>query len=184
LPGTFDFNLNVFQQVKVDIDTHDLLSQMMKQASHIVGVVAALSDTDLSSQDNDGESKILRSESCAAMPPPLPQLTAVSSKRGLHLLSKAAEEAERPIVSPDLCALDEPTTIYHSIPYIYLEKRGACIEQDEQADEDDEDFGDLAQGGQVSTLSPDQCADIIDCVFGDIDDDMLMGAPPPKKRKI
>jgi len=154
---------------------------MMKQTSRIVGVVVAFSNSNLLSHDN---SKIFRSESCAAMPPPLPQLTAVSSKRGLHLLSKAAEEAERPIVSPDLCALDEPTTVYHSIPYIYLEKRSACIDQDEQADEDNEDFGDLAQGGQVSTLSPDQCADIIDCVFGDIDDDMLMGAPPAKKRKV
>lgn len=146
----------------------------MKQASRIVGVVADLSNATIAQ-----ETKIPRSESCAAMPPPLPKLLVTSKKRdrgGLDILcNAAANAAERPIVSPDLRAHPEPT--FHSIPYIHLE------ELHQEATPQDAVLAEQSPPeGQDCALSADQCANIVDCIFGDLDAAALVCSPPPKRR--
>jgi hypothetical protein len=176
------------EQALVELDTHDLLSQLMKQASRIVGVVAAMSNTDLSQQD-ESLNKILRSESTAAMPPPLPQLATLPRMQGanidgLDLLSKLA--TERPIVSPDLSARSTPM---YNIPCIHLEvirDGGKHLHQPDHHEDKTDERVDLVEDlveVESFMLSPDQCASIVDFVFGDLDDVTLMG-PPAKKRKI
>jgi hypothetical protein len=157
---------------------------MMKQASRIVGVVAAMSvNADLIEDSGLNKIQLVRSESTAAMPPPLPSCAApprMSDAAGLDLLSKLA--AERPIVSPDLSAGSTPTYI---IPCMLLEvsrdanhdfdqyKIEEVVVEDEVENEEDDPYA----------FSPDQCAHIVDCVFGDLDDAMLVG-PPIKKLRI
>jgi hypothetical protein len=160
----------------------------MKQASHIVGVVAAMSNATLFQQDNSFN-KIFRSDSTAAMPPPLPQLATLPQIQGdnidgLDLLSKLA--AERPIVSPDLSARSTPI---YNIPGIRLgvihdggKHRHPSDGYQDKSDEEVDLVEDVVED-ESFTLSPDQCANIVDCIFGDLDDVMLMG-PPKKKRKI
>jgi hypothetical protein len=160
----------------------------MKQASRIVGVVAAMSNATLFEQDNS-LNKILRSDSTAAMPPPLPQLATLPQIQGdnidgLDLLSKLA--AERPIVSPDLSARSTPIYKIPGIRLGVIHGGGKHRHQsDEYQDKSDEetDLVEDAVEEESFTLSPDQCANIVDCVFGDLDDVMLMG-PPTKKRKL
>jgi hypothetical protein len=164
------------KEAVVEIDTPDLLAQIMSQASHIVRVVTAVSNASLFQKD-DSLNRILRSESTAAMPPPVPQLatrplTQGDSIDGLDLLSQLA--AERPVVTPDLSARYAPI---HNIPRVRLDAirdGGKHRYQSDLAEDmvEDESF----------VLSPDQCADIVDCVFGDLDDVMLMGAPTKKPR--
>jgi hypothetical protein len=175
------------EEAVVEIDTPDLLVQMMSQASHIVGVVAAVSNASLFKQD-DSLNKILRSESTVAMPPPVPQLATHPLMQGenidgLDLLSKLA--AERPVVSPDLSAWSTPI---YSIPRIRLDtiRDGGKhrYQPDHYQDKTDEKVvlaEDVAED-EFFALSPDQCADIVDCIFGDLDDVMLIGAPTKKPR--
>jgi hypothetical protein len=169
------------EEAVVEIDTPDLLAQIMSQASHIVGVVTAVSNASLFQQDNS-LNRILRSESTATMPPPVPQLATHPLMQGdnidgLDLLSRLA--AERPVVTPDLSARSTPL---HNIPRMCLDairdggKRR--YQPDLQQPKIDEDIVD----NESFVLSPDQCADIVDCVFGDLDDVMLMGAPRKKPR--
>jgi hypothetical protein len=177
------------EEAVVEIDTPELLAQMMSQASHLVRVVAAVSSASLFQQD-DSLNKILRSESTAAMPPPVPQLAThplmqVDNIDGLDLLSKLA--AERPVVSPDLSARSTPI---YSIPRIRLDTirdgRKHRFQPDHYQDKTDEEV-DLAMDvaeDESFALSPDQCADIVDCIFGDLDDVMLMGAPTKKPRIV
>ena len=175
------------EEAVVEIDTPDLLTQMMSQASHIVGVVAAVSNASLFQQD-DSFNKILRSESTAAMPPPVPQVATHPVMQGgnidgLDLLSKLA--AERPVVSPDLSARSTPID---SIPHIRLDaiRNGGKhhYQQDHYQDNTDKkvDLAENVAEDETFALSPDQCADIVDCIFGDLDDVMLMGAPTKKPR--
>jgi hypothetical protein len=175
------------EEAIVKIDTPDLLAQIMSQASHIVGVVSAVSNASLFLQD-DSLNRILRSESTAAMPPPAPQLATHPLMQGdnidgLDLLSKLA--AERQVVSPDLCARSTPI---NNIPRIRLDAirdgRKHRYQSDLHQAKVDEEF-DLAEDNVEDdsfALSPDQCADILDCVFGDLDEVMLMGSPTKKPR--
>jgi hypothetical protein len=177
------------EEAVVEIDTSDLLAQMMSQASHIVGVVAAVSNSSLFQQENS-LNKILRSESTAAMPPPVPQLATHPLMHGdnidgLDLLSKLA--AERPVVSPDLSARYTPI---YMIPRIRLDAirdgRKHRYQPDQYHDKTDEEV-DLAEDvveDESFALSPDQCAAIVDCIFGDLDDVMLMSAPTKKPRIV
>jgi hypothetical protein len=166
------------EQVRVEIDTNDLLCQMMKQASRIVAM-----SINAGLIEDSGLNKILRSESTAAMPPPLPKLAGLprmSDAAGLDLLSKLA--AERPIVSPHLSARPAPTYI---IPCVLLE-----VARDANHDFDQYKIEEVAVEDEVENeeddpyaFSPDQCAHIVDCVFGDLDDAMLVG-PLTKKHRI
>jgi hypothetical protein len=186
LTGIYSPNSQL-EQALVEIDTNELLSQIMKQASRIVGLVAAMSNGDLFKQDNS-LNKILRSESTAAMPPPLPQVANLTRTQcdgvdGLDLLSKLA--AERAIVSPDLSPRPTPMC---NIPCIRLGvirdggKRRYQSDHHQDKSDKEVDLAEDAVKDETFTLSPDQCADILDCVFGDLDDVMLMG-PPTKKHK-
>jgi hypothetical protein len=160
---------------------------MMKQASRIVGVVAAMSvNADLIEDSDLNKIQLVRSESTAAMPPPLPKCAApprMSDTAGLDLLSKLA--TERPIVSPDLSARSAPTYIIpcmllevgrdanHDSDQGKIEEMEEVVVEDKVEDEEDDPYA----------FSPDQCAHIVDCVFGDLDDAMLVG-PPTKKLRI
>jgi hypothetical protein len=178
------------EQALVDINTNDLLSQIMEQASRIVGVVAALSNANVFQQD-DSLNKILRSESTAAMPPPLPQLATIPETQGEHidglgLLSKLA--AELPIVSPDLSARSTPI---HSIPRIRLgvirdggKHRHQSDHHHEGKIDEEDNLAEDAVEDEVCMLSIEQCANIVDCVFGGLLDDVMLMGPPTKKRKI
>jgi hypothetical protein len=175
------------EEAVVKIDTPDLLAQIMSQASHIVGVVSGVSNASLIQQD-DSLNRILRSESTAAMPPPVPQLATHPLVQGdtidgLDLLSQLA--AECPVVSPDIFARSAPI---YDIPRIRLDAIRDGGKHRYQSDlhqaKLDEEF-DLAEDNvedDCFVLSPDQCADIVDCIFGDLDDVMLMGSPTKKRR--
>ena len=164
----------------------------MAQASHVVTAVSAMSSAEVeadtsSGSSEDNSSNIFRSESFLAMPPPLPKKpmsmrTKIKQKpKGLDLLSMMASEL--PIVSPDITALSTPK--YHVVPNIKLD------DDEEEKDGNpnafgaatsDEDVVNEEEDG-VSDLSPDQCAEVVDGIFGDLDDDILMG-PPMKKQKV
>jgi hypothetical protein len=181
------------EKVHVEIDTNDLLSQMMKQASRIVGVVAAMSSINTNMNANTNlvmPPPLLRSESAVAMPPPLPKIKTMMRPRMSDAdgfaLSKGKLEQEHPIVSPDLSARSAPT---YSIPYIHLEVVGDANRHDYDPDKTEEAVVAVAvaiedREDDPYALSPDQCADIVDCVFGDLDDAMLMGPSPTKKPRI
>jgi hypothetical protein len=163
--GDCSSTCSLFQEVHVDIDTDALLSKMMTEASRVVGTIASMSNIPNSSILI---SRISRSESQVAMPPPLPKKPTSRPKweaQGLDLLSKTATDL--PIVSPDISALKSPVRI---VPDIHFHEEEKVEMQDNESDED------------LPELSLDQCADIVDCVFGDLDDLVLMG-PPMKKPK-
>lgn len=99
--------------------------------------------------------RLSRSESFLAMPPPPPKL---EERSGLDLLSAAALN----VVSPEL----KGSTTVCPVPQLQLDE-----------EDDDEDV--------VSHLSPDQCADIVDGIFGsDLDVPIMTMEPPLKKLKI
>ena len=128
---------------------------MMNQASRMAAIVVEMANGALSSP----EKNLHRGDSFLAMPPPLPRIPSLHpepdyDQGGLDLLSKMA--AELPIVSPDVSSLGSPV---QPVPNLELEE--------------DED---------LSGLSADQCADIVDGVFGGFDDAILIG-PPQKKTK-
>jgi hypothetical protein len=145
-----------------------------------------MSNADSFKEDNS-LNKMLRSESYEAMPPPLSQLATLprmcgDTIDGFDLLSEL--EAERPIVSPDLSARSTPI---YNIPYISLDfiRDGGKYRSQSEHHQDKTDVEvDLAEDvveDESFMLSPDLCADIVDFVFGDLDDVVLIG-PPTKKR--
>jgi hypothetical protein len=159
--GTFQDSKLV--QIQIQLDMHELLAKMMVQASRIVAAVVEVTNNAFVVPEANGD--LERRDSYLIMPPPMPvkpttvksmpvKPTAVRPMGGLELLCRAA--ADLPIVSPDVSALDAPS---RSIPELEL------------------------TADPFSGLSPDQCADIVDGVLGDFDDDFLMG-PPMKKARV
>jgi len=149
-----------------------LLSKMVQQASRVVSSVV---ETTLRGQEDAGSTTAMsRSASFLAMPPPnrIParkpenkkvkfpsSLLFQPNEDGLDLLSQAA--AQLPIVSPHLSGSASPSESVR-IP---------TLELVEELYEDDD----------VSNLSVDQCADIVDtCLFGG---DFSL-EPPFKRTKI
>jgi hypothetical protein len=164
--GTFN-EAGALITVKVQINIKDLLEKMVQQASRVVQKV--VESTFL--KQGASSAMLRRSESFLAMPPPsrIPVRKAEhkqvkfsssmpSHGDGLDLLSRAA--AELPVVSPHLSGTPMSSKS-SSIPELTLER--------ENEDED------------VSHLSVDQCADIVDtCLFGG---DFSL-EPPYKRTKI
>lgn len=168
--GTFS-STNKLEAVSISLDTHRLLNQMVQQASRVVSAVVEIA----SNACNGKQNQMHRSASFLAMPPPClpvhhrkvaiekapPRIASFLEARpvGLDLLSQAASEL--PIVSPDLSGEHQQG---HAIPSLELEGEGG--EED------------------VSHLSVDQCADIVDtCLFGgELAEESL--EPPSKRTKI
>jgi hypothetical protein len=140
-----------------------------------LGIDSPDKTTSSSSSTLKDESKLNRSASFLDMPPPMPKKKSNEDENhqksiqhmhqlkqqpafnlGLDLLSKAA--AELPIVSPDISGMVSPSS---AIPKLDLE-----------GDED------------VSHLSVDQCADIIDACLFPSDQDHFFAGPPCKKMKL
>jgi len=137
------------------LEMHEFLAKMMDQASRMVAILVELAN----SAFDTPEKNLHRGDSFFAMPPPLPKIPSRLPKPKpdrdhCGLDLLSKMAAELPIVSPDVSSLGSPV---QSVPNLELEQ--------------DED------------LSFQQCADIVDCIFGEFDDAILMG-PPPKKAKI
>jgi hypothetical protein len=147
-------------QVHLHVDTKELLSNMMDQASHIVAEIVETTNEAFCLP----EPKLERGDSFFVMPPPLPRKQQLSV--GLELLSEAAEAAKENsvVITPDLTA---KTSNANLIPLFHLE---------------DEQIAQQESEASVDELSSDQCAAIIDDVFGGWDDSLLQG-PRPKKIK-
>jgi hypothetical protein len=151
----------------INLDTYKLLTDMIHQASRVVAAVVDVANT----ASIVPESKLCRSSSFLAMPPPQAKArsknpksepSSSSSSHGLDLLGKAA--AELPIVSPDMSALKARML---QVPSFNL------VSEAESETESEHDLSDL---------SPDQCADIVDGIFGEFDDAIL--EPPTKRNKV
>lgn len=153
-PGTFCSETNNLDAVEIDLDTRHLLTNMVQQATRVVSAAVEIA----SNSCNNGKHQLSRSASFLAMPPPnvpvkhhtvRPQFASFLAPKsfgsaGLELLSITA--AGLPIVSPDLSGSGKPLLAVHDF--------------DLEADKDD------------SSLSFDQCVDIIDtCLLrGDFSD--------------
>ena len=141
------------ESVVIDLDTRELLAQMVQQAAHAVTAIVDLAGHEV---------KLPRSASFLAMPPPALPVPVLHRKKetvqfstipmsGLELLCSAAA-SELPVVSPHL---------------------GPVVIDDLEEDFDED----------VSNLSLDQCADIIDvCLFGE--QAVFPEGPPSKRAKI
>jgi hypothetical protein len=129
--------------VKLIADTNTFLTMMMEKASEVASKVVEITNSAFASDDEDTKAELKKnSESFIVMPPPPPVPTRQLDRvelLGLELLSQTA--LGLPIVSPDISARCSPSM---QIPDLLLE---SCVEN----------------------LSPDQCADIVDVVFQELD---------------
>lgn len=170
--GSFS-ETNELLAVEIQLDVADLLRLMIDKASQVVSKIVGIASH---ACGNHGKHQISRSASFLSMPPPpnrrkqaRPVLSAVLKPRpnkrsfgGLELLSQAA--ANVAVVSPDLRGSTAPCLL--SVPRLDLEEAPTEMQTEE------------------STLSVDQCVDIIDtCLF--TDDDRTTSEPTtPKRRKL
>lgn len=159
LLGTFRDEDNKLQ-LKLELNTQGLLKSMMDQASLMVAEIVETT--------NDAfciaEPKMERGESFFVMPPPMPRKRSAASA-GLDILSQAAAINESVIITPDLQARNCDAS---AVPPLHLEEEDTYDNDENTANVDD--------------LSLDQCASIVDDVFGAMDDALLQG-PCLKKPK-
>lgn len=141
--------------IQVNIDTSEFLTVLMKQVSLIIESVVAMAKDAFVLPPKKQTSMKRSGSSFMVMPPPPPCANKLPRPNGLDLLSKAA--ASRAIVSPDLVVLHGQI---QRIPELKLE--------------DDDD-------SNIDELSIDQCEHIVDDVFGDMDDALLL---PPSCKKL
>ena len=148
-------------QVTIEMNTKGLLNSMMDQASLMVAQIVETTNEAFSIP----EPKLERGASFFVMPPPKPRKQPVAA--GLDLLSEAAGASDTVIITPDLGSKTSDVTL---VPTLELHA------DEENHNEDDED------PHVDDDLSVDQCASIIDDVFGCMDDALLQ-CPPRKKAK-
>lgn len=147
-------------QVTIEVNTKGLLNSMMDQASLMVAQIVETTNEAFSIP----EPKLERGASFFVMPPPKPRKK--PSVAGLDLLSEAARVKDTVVVTPDLGSKTSDTNL---VPALQLHPN--------------EDKDDISEDPHVDDdLSVDQCASIIDDVFGCMDDALLQG-PPRKKSK-
>jgi hypothetical protein len=164
--------------IVIELDTHKLLSGLVDQeVAHVVDdPIAVIASS--SSNSATVENQLNQSASFLAMPPPNPrapndphsdEYQKISSKdSGQKIISKATSAL--PIVSPYISA---PMAELHPIPVLHLGLSSLSVEAKENYD-DEED---------VSYMSADQCAAIVDSIFGEgVDDSVFHMIPPPIKR--
>ena len=151
-------------QLSLEIDAKGLLSSMMDQASLMVAQIVETTNEAFTAP----EPKLPRGASFFAMPPPVPRKHP-AARAGLDLLSQAASVKDSVVITPDLGAKNADSSL---VPPLHLRE-----------DSEEKDAG-------VDNLSVDQCASIIDDVFGGMDDtlfggtdDSLLQGPPLKKMK-
>lgn len=139
----------------------------MEQASLMVAQIVETTNEAFAAP----EPKLQRGASFFAMPPPVPRKQP-AVPAGLDLLSQeaAATAKDSAVITPDLSAKKADDS---RVPPL-------CLRED--------DVGEGEDAG-VDDLSVDQCASIIDDVFGGMDDTLFGGAddapprgPPPKKK--
>eukprot|EP00522_Entomoneis_paludosa_P013942 CAMPEP_0172449932 /NCGR_PEP_ID=MMETSP1065-20121228/8502_1 /TAXON_ID=265537 /ORGANISM="Amphiprora paludosa, Strain CCMP125" /LENGTH=394 /DNA_ID=CAMNT_0013201693 /DNA_START=99 /DNA_END=1283 /DNA_ORIENTATION=+ len=152
--------------LKMQLDTKELLAQMKLQAADIVAHVVDITNTFFAVPE---DSSIGRGDSFLAMPPP-PKLESNAISQAQYPRKNFEDKRELPgdsktlaLISPDLSATSACT---HIIPTLMLDDQG-MLEFD---------------------LSPDQCANILDDVFGNVDLTLFASSsdeePPQKKTKI
>lgn len=136
---------------------------MMDQASLMVAQIVESTNEAFCAP----EPKLQRGASFFVMPPPSPRKKPAASA-GLDLVSQAAAAAgdaeDSAVITPDLGSKKTDCSL---IPPFHLH------------DEDKE----TADDANVDDLSVDQCASIIDDVFGDMDGALLLGPPTKKIRE-
>jgi len=152
-------------QLSLEVDSKRLLSSMMDQASLMVAKIVETTNEAFAAP----EPKLPRGASFFVMPPPLPRKQP-AAPAGLDLLSQAASVKDSAVITPDLGAKKADASL---VPLLRLHEDG---EEEEDPDVDD--------------LSVDQCASIIDDVFGGMNDtifgcmdDTHLQGPPLKKMK-
>ena len=148
-------------QVTITVNTQELLKSMMDQASLMVSQIVETTNEAFSIP----EPKMQRGESFFVMPPPKPRNQPAAA--GLDLLSEVAGVKETVIITPDLSSKNSDMNL---VPSLQLHRN------------EEEDMDTNADDVSVDDLSVDQCASIIDDVFGSFDDALLHG-PPLKKAK-
>jgi hypothetical protein len=155
-PPRLDVSTSQNNSTIIELDTKQLLSKMIHQASRVVAVVIELANT----SSIVPESKLCRSSSFLVMPPPS---TRPGQLKGLEMLSQVAAELDVKSHAPS-------TLVWASHEPGLLAEQCLVVSDDE-----------VEQGpSQLSHLSPEQCASIVDGVFGELDDDFCLG--PPAKR--
>lgn len=147
------------KQVRVELNVHDLLHGLMELAAEVVTVVSEIAS---SPSVKPSSVPMARSASFLAMPPPKKRSRQQQDDNqrhalGLELLCKAASEL--PIVSPEMWGhRDVPSADQgqRAIPILQLGTPALLSSED-----DNEDF------------SPDQCAEMVDSILGDLDDSIF-----------
>jgi hypothetical protein len=166
----------MIQSVKINLNTKDLLEAMVQETTRAVSIMVDVANR-LFHQSHKKRSLLPRSVSYLAMPPPPPMKIVPSSQdatscrshyrrlivdgttttdtTGLDLLCSAAVTDSVAVVSPHLSNAPSPE---HAITVeLTLDKEQQHITNSGADDDDD-----------VSRLSLDQCADIVDvCLFGE-----------------
>jgi hypothetical protein len=173
---------------------------MVEQASRVVDTVVDMANTAFIVPT----SSLPRAESFLVMPPPASRAAHPTGNeevevlsappqslgggwserevlRGLQLLSRAA--ARLPIVSPDVSSAPAGADAARAVPHLAL----VVSDDDEPNGSAADGLGGGGTGGggmvvhDLSDLSPDQCADIVDGALEDVGDFVLVS--PSKKRK-
>ncbi|GKY90710.1 hypothetical protein MPSEU_000044400 [Mayamaea pseudoterrestris] len=169
VPGHVQAACEDLLTMTIELDTQQLLLQMIDQASLVVAAVADFAKTS-SIIIPSKLSKVSRSSSYLMMPPPPSKTAATETHQspvsGLDMLSQAAVDMDVPKLPPNATA-----GARHDYSVYYDDSSWVVVS------DDDED--------QVvtSNLSPEQCASIVDGVFGLLDTDNFCLGPPAKRFK-
>ena len=151
--------------IKISFDTRALLAEMVERASRVVATVVEVANNKLCIPEPI--SKPTRGDSYLVMPPPPPlsKRRPIQPKKRpqnpLELLSDAA--ADLRIVSPDLKAMASKSNF---VPPLTLEL--PSLDQESQ---------------DVSQMTADECANIVDGVLDAFDGDSFTMGPPKKRPK-
>lgn len=195
----------MFKSIKINLNTKDLLDKMVQETTRAVSVIVEVVNSLCQHNNNDKKRSLLpRSVSYLAMPPPPPVVNrlpqhhhqeegkitshthyrrsildgtsndTITDTTGLDLLCNAVVTDSVPVVSPQLS--NTPSPNHH----ITFDLSLNCDDAEHTHQKIDED---------VSRLSLDQCADIVDvCLFGESFDtnhydlDYVATPRPPSKR--
>ena len=199
----------MLQSVKIHLNTKELLETMVRETTRAVSIIVEIANRWCHQHNKDHKPLLPRSVSYLAMPPPPPvwnrapeaphnggaitttcqthyrrsildgTSTTIADTSGLDLLCSAVvnNDGDVPVVSPQLS--NTPSPNHHHFMTVDL-----TLDEDEQRRTNNDAADD------VSRLSLDQCADIVDvCLFGDslhtnhYDlDSMASISPSPSKR--
>jgi hypothetical protein len=147
---------DLITHLTIDLDTQQLLLQMIDQATLVVSAVVDLAN----SCTVISEPKVSRTASYLIMPPPPAKKWSAADTQSINGLEMLSQAAVGLVDTPNMP--DVTNDVYHHDCFALVS--------------DDEDQ-------VLSHLSPEQCASIVDGVFGELDDDFCLGPPAQKRFK-